>query len=299
MVTVHQPTVPHDHAPRPGRRNDEAMRTRPLALVAIAAITSVFALGVDTVSAHDPIILTPEQATPADGPLLVDGTISFALYGDVGGPGDTRAFRVRYAAGQTFNLSALVPNLDPERGMSVDQYPTITVVTPSGETIDLQPDEVSTFDEPFTKTSYVQYLEWSTTAEAGDYGVIITGVAPARFTVSTGVVEQFGTAVEDVPNRDLGVAGVMEWYATPPASTVMPTTEVPTTPAPDTTAPATAPDTTAAVATAPATMPVTTQASGESDGQGSTPVVVLVLAVLAAAGLVVWLSRRWRRADHR
>ena len=30
-------------------------------------------------SAHDPIILTAEQTTPARGPLLMDGTISFAL----------------------------------------------------------------------------------------------------------------------------------------------------------------------------------------------------------------------------
>jgi hypothetical protein len=31
--------------------------------------------------------------------------------------------------------------------------------------------------------------------------------------VSVGKIEQFGTAVEDIDNRDLGVAGVMDWYA--------------------------------------------------------------------------------------
>jgi hypothetical protein len=30
--------------------------------------------------------------------------------------------------------------------------------------------------------------------------------------VSVGKIEQFGTAVEDIDNRDLGVAGVMAWY---------------------------------------------------------------------------------------
>lgn len=275
------------------------MRTRHLSLAAIAAITSVLALGAGTASAHDPIVLVPSQTTPADGPLLVDGTISFALYGDVTGAGDTRAFRVRYAAGQTFNLSALVPNLDPEKALPVDQYPTITVITPSGEDITLQPGEVSTFDEPFSKTSYRRYLEWSTTAVAGDYGVIVTGVAPARFTVSTGVVEQFGTAVENIPNRDLGIAGVMQWYATPPASTVAPATAAPTTAAP-TTAPgttgpvATATPDTATPDTASATSAATTEASGGSGGQSSTLAVVLVLAVAVVSVLVVLLVRRRR-----
>lgn len=278
-------------------RNAVPMRVRPIALVAVAAVASVLALGAGTVSAHDPIILTAEQTTPDDGPLLVDGTISFALYGAVADPGDTRAFRVRYAAGQTFNLSALVPNLDPERGMSVDQYPTITVVTPSGETIDLQPGEVSTFDEPFTKTSYRRYLDWSTTAEAGDYGVIITGVVPARFTVSTGVVEQFGTAVENIPNRDLGVAGVMEWYATPPASTVAPTTVAPSTLAAESTAPATmVPATTLApvIATAPDTSTATTVAQDPGRGGGATLAIVLALVATVVSGFAVWMARRRR-----
>ena len=266
------------------------MRTRPLVVAAVVAICSALTLGAGTAWAHDPIILTPAQTTPADGPLLVDGTVSFALYGDVTGPGDTRAFRVRYAAGQTFNLSALVPNLEPEKGLPVDRYPIITVVTPGGDEIVLQPGAVSTFDEPFSKTSYLRYLDWSTTAEAGDYGVIVTGVVPARFTVSTGVLEQFGTLVENIPNRELGIAGVTTWYSTPPASTVAPTTS-----APPTTAPAsTEPDSTPATTAAPVASPATAEASGATGGQGSTVVVVLVLVVAIGSGGVIVLARRRR-----
>lgn len=267
------------------------MHVRPLAVAAVAAVVSVLALGVSTARAHDPIILTSAQSTPADGPLLVDGTISFALYGDVTGPGDTRGFRVRYAAGQTFNLSALVPNLDPEKGLAVDQYPTITVVTPSGEEIVLKPGVVSTFDEPFSKTSYRQYLEWSTTAVAGDYGVIITGVVPARVTIATGVIEQFGTAVENVSQREGGIAGVMKWYSTPPASNVATTTLAPSTLAPSTTASATSAPATSAPAVSTSTTEVS---SGGGGGQGSTLVIVLVLVVAFGSGLVVWVVRRSR-----
>ena len=40
--------------------------------------------------AHDPIIIINDQTTPEAGPLLPDGTISFALYGVI----DTPAPRV-------------------------------------------------------------------------------------------------------------------------------------------------------------------------------------------------------------
>ena len=274
------------------------MRFRSRTAAVVAALTAVLVVGASSASAHDPVILEPEQATPADGPLLVDGTISFALYGTVNGEGDTRGFRVRYAAGQTFNLSALVPNLQPEQDLPVEQYPRVTVVTPTGERIDLQPGEVSTFDEPFTKTSYRRYLEWSTTAVDGDYGVIVTGVMPSRFTVSTGVKEQFGTAVENIPNRDLGVAGVMQWYETAPPITATPTTE--TSAAETTAAPTTAVDTTSAapettvpalIATAPATSDTDT-GGGDGGGQGAVVAIVVVLLVAVVAAVATWLARR-------
>jgi len=184
-----------------------------MALGLAAASISVFAV---PAHAHDPIILTAAQTTPARGPLLLDGTVSFAVYGTVDAPGATRGFRVRFAAGDRFSISALVPDQAPESAYRVDEMPKVGVVTPSGETVDLEPGAITTFAEPFTKTDYRRYLEWSTVAEAGDYGVTVTGVVPARFTVSVGTKEQFGTPVEDVPNRAEGVGGVLAWYRTPP-----------------------------------------------------------------------------------
>ena len=51
-------------------------------------------------------------------------------------------------------------------------------------------------------------------ATTGIYSITITGKSPARFTVSVGKKEQFGTPVENITNRALGVAGVMAWYET-------------------------------------------------------------------------------------
>jgi hypothetical protein len=163
-------------------------------------------------SAHDPIILTSEQTTPASGPLLVDGTISFALYGSLEGPTDTRGFRVQFQEDDPLYLSILIPDLAPENELGNDLLPTLEVLDPMGAVSTFEPTERVTFAEPYTDTNYVRLLEYEGVALGGVYEITIKGKAASRFTVSVGKIEQFGTAVEDIDNRDLGVAGVMTWY---------------------------------------------------------------------------------------
>ena len=176
-------------------------------------------------SAHDPIILTAEQTTPARGPLLVDGTISFALYGSLEGPTDTRGFRVQFQQDDPMYLSILIPDLAPENALEDSLLPTLEVLDPMGEVSTYEPTERVTFAEPYTGTNYVRLLVYEGVALGGIYEITIKGLAASRFTVSVGKIEQFGTAVEDIDNRDLGVAGVMDWYA--------PSAETSTTPASD------------------------------------------------------------------
>jgi len=248
--------------------------------------------------AHDPIIFTEAQTTPGAGPLLPDGTVSFALYGTLMRSGDSRGATVRFAAGDTLIMSLLVPALEPERSLDAASLPTLTLRAPDGSTRVVPPGEAVTFDEPFTSTSYVRYIQLSEPAQAGEYGVTVTGVVPARFTLSVGTKEQFGTPVENVPNRDLGVGGVMTWYATPP-----PVDTAPVDTAPDTTAAAngsttSAPATTASPSsTVPATTtPATTAPGGSSDDEGSgvplAAIIAVVAVLLASLAAVVAISRR-------
>ena len=185
-----------------------------------------------TANAHDPIIFTGEQISPEDGPLLPDGTVSFALYGVLEVPGDTRGFRVNFAAGDPFYFSVLIPDLEPENVLSDDEVPTLTIVDPTGKESTLVASERVPFSEPFTGTNYVRLIEATGTAIGGTYSLTVTGKVPARFTISVGTREMFGTPVENVPNRDLGVAGVMSWYGTPPPSLPTPETSPPTTDVP-------------------------------------------------------------------
>ena len=162
--------------------------------------------------AHDPIILTSNQSTPADGPLLPDGTISFALYGSLESPADTRGFRVNFIEGDSLYLSILIPDLAPENQLDDASLPFVELTDPSGAKTKLSVSDKVSFAEPFTGTNYVRLTELTTVAISGTYSVVITGNSPSRFTVSVGKQEMFGTPVENVPNRDLGVGGVMSWY---------------------------------------------------------------------------------------
>jgi len=185
-------------------------------------------------AAHDPIILTSEQQTPANGPLLVDGTVSFALYGSLEAANDTRGFRVNFNAGDPLYISILIPDLAPENTLDDISLPFVNVEDPNGTTVKLAITQKVPFPEPYTGTNYVRLTEFRGTAIGGTYSITVTGKSAARFTVSVGEKEMFGTTVENIPNRDLGVAGVMAWYAGDPVAIVETVESVVATPSSET-----------------------------------------------------------------
>ena len=130
-------------------------RTAGAVGLSVAVLSAGLLVG-GTAFAHDPIIITDDQTTPEAGPLLPDGTISFALYGVIDAPGATRGLRVRFADSQTLNVTLLVPALDPERALADGDLPTLTVHRPDGSTAVLTANERVRFDESFSGTSYLR-----------------------------------------------------------------------------------------------------------------------------------------------
>ena len=151
--------------------------------------------------AHDPIFIENTQVTPEDGPYLPDGNISFALYGTFEDEFDSRGFRSNLKAGNELVLSLLIPNLVPEKLLTLDQLPTLTVDRPDKSSVELIPENRAVFDEPFTGTSYLKLLSIHEPAQNGVYLITIKGNHQARFTISIGTIELFGTPVENVLNR--------------------------------------------------------------------------------------------------
>ena len=218
--------------------------------------------------AHDPIILTADQSTPADGPLLLDGTISFALYGSLDSAGETRGFRVKFNAGDPLYISILIPDLAPENMLDNASLPFLNVEDPNGATVKLATTEKISFAEPYTGTNYVRLTEFRGTAVGGTYSITVAGESSARFTVSVGEKEMFGSPVENIANRELGVGGVMAWYAG--ESTTVDSNEA-----------------TAPTENAPANEPDSETSSGESSSNNQ---LFLIVAVIAAAAIIVVLG---------
>jgi len=218
--------------------------------------------------AHDPIILTADQSTPADGPLLLDGTISFALYGTLDSAGETRGFRVKFNAGDPLYISILIPDLAPENTLTDALLPFLNVQDPNGAMVKLATTEKILFAEPYTGTNYVRLTEFRGTAVGGTYSITVAGESSARFTVSVGEKEMFGSPVENITNRELGVGGVMAWYAG--ESITVDSNEA-----------------TAPTENAPTSEPDSVTSSGESSSNNQ---LFLIVAAIAAAAIVVVLG---------
>ncbi|MFM2078419.1 MAG: hypothetical protein RJA49_2309 [Actinomycetota bacterium] len=280
-----------------------------------SALLGVLTLGgASTAFAHDPIILVDSQTTPDDGPLLPDGTISFALYGTLDAAGDTRGLRVHFDAGDRVDLTLLIPDLAPENALPDSLLPTLQIVAPDGTSRILPAMERVRFDESFSHTSYVRFLELREPAAAGEYRLTVTGLVAARFTLAIGTKEVFGTPVENVPNRSAGAAGVQRWYRTPPPIAATATTASATTTTVTTSATAPSISSTAsATTTATATTAVDTDvgatsvaaqttvapAAGTSrTGERSSVLATVIGAlIVGAAGLAWFLWQRRGRRD--
>jgi hypothetical protein len=271
-------------------------------LVSLALLGLVVLGAAGTAFAHDPIILTDAQTSPDAGPLLLDGTISFALYGTLNSAGDTRGLRVNFDSGDSVDITLLIPDRAPENELPDSLLPTLRIDAPDGTSRTLTPTERVRFDESFSNTSYVRYLELGEPAQAGEYRLTVTGFVPARFTLAVGTKERFGTPVENVSNRGDGTAGVQRWYATPPPTTPPPSTPPPSTP-PPTTAPTPttrkpAPSTSSAAidGAITTTPPPTTPEPDPRSGDGGSNVLAIVIGavVVMAAG---WTWLLWQRRD--
>ena len=272
---------------------------RSCVVVSLALLVLAVLGGAGTAFAHDPIILTDTQTSPEAGPRLPDGTISFALYGTLNSAADTRGLRVHFDSGDSVDITLLIPDRSPENELPDSLLPTLRIDAPDGTSRVLTPTKRVRFDESFSNTSYVRYLELGESAQAGEYRLSVTGLAPARFTLAVGTTERFGTPVENVANRSDGSAGVQRWYATPPpatsptaSSTIVTSTIVTSTIVTSTTSVAAD----VAVTAAP---PQTTPEPGPSPADERSNVLAIVIGALVvmSAGLAWFLwQRRGRHA---
>jgi len=171
------------------------MRRSTRLLVGISLIGAVLLGYVVPLEAHDPVFLTPAHGSPEAGPLLPDGTISFAIYGGLTELAATQGFQARLKEGDTLNLSLLIPAVPPETTFEMDSLPRVEVTRPDGSSIFLTAQFREMFHEPFTNTRYLRLGDHLEVAQEGEYDFLISSARPGRYVVSIGTLERFGTTV--------------------------------------------------------------------------------------------------------
>ena len=252
------------------------------------------ALLVSPAFAHDPIFLSADDRSPNEGPLLPDGTISFAVYGRLDHVSATQGFQARLDEGELLTLSLLIPARIPETQFETGVLPEVLIVRPDGSEFNLSPEVRVLFNEPYTNTQYLRLDEHDEIAQKGTYDFLIAGKSASRYVVSIGTIERFGTSVERyVRPLALGRASnpLGIWFASESREMQsVTTTQVP---------PTSASETTRMVEQAAASSSAQISESKNKPSSGAGKAVVKVGAGALALGVICWVVAYAARRTNR
>jgi len=178
----------------------------------ILLITAVLASAViPFASAHQPVQLLNTDTSPNAGPLLVDGTISFAIRASFTKSGQKKAFRAALKEGDQLAVQYLIVDKKPESALKNAQLPQLVITSPTGKKITIKINERSPFYEPYGGTNYFYLARYVAPAEAGIYQFLVTSRAKAGITIAVGEKEIRGDVLR-------GPAPVPTPTATPTAA---------------------------------------------------------------------------------
>ena len=140
-------------------------------------------------SAHQPVVLLETDTTAEKGPLLVDGTISFAIRASFTKSGQRQAFRAALKEGDQLDVQYLIVDKKPENTLRNSLLPQLVITSPSGKKTTIKFTERTKFYEPWGRTNYLYLARISTPAEAGIYSFVATSRAKSAITIAVGEKE--------------------------------------------------------------------------------------------------------------
>ena len=189
-------------------------------LVVMAIVFTL--LGINNASAHQPVNLGKSDTTAAKGPLLVDGTVSFAVRASFTKAREVRAFRAQLKAGDSLEVQYLIIDKAPENKLKVNQLPTLVITSPSGARQVMKLDERTEFLETYSQTLYFYLGRINQRAESGIYNFTITSKVRSAITLGVGYREVPGDVIRGaLPTPAVTPAATPSVSATP-ASTPSP-----------------------------------------------------------------------------
>ena len=177
-------------------------RSRFTFLVALATliVASAPAYG------HFPVALTSKHTKLKTSPILIDGTISYAVTASFSAGKQERIFRFSLESGEDVNLQYLILDKAPTNKLRKSQLPTVTLVAPNGVTKNIRVNEKTSFYEPYGGNNYFYLSRISEVGEAGIYSVIVRSKVKSSAVIAVGMKEvpgnvlQFGVANKQCPN---------------------------------------------------------------------------------------------------
>ena len=161
----------------------------------VIAVIAALLLGTIPALAHQPVVLLDTDTTAAKGPLLVDGTVSFAIRASFTKSGQKKAFRAQLKEGEALAVQYLIVDRKPENSLKSTQLPIVIITGPGGFKTTIKINERTKFYEPYGGTNYLYLARYSGIAKAGIYSFVITSKAKADITVAVGEQEIFGEVV--------------------------------------------------------------------------------------------------------
>jgi cell division septation protein DedD len=145
--------------------------------------------------AHQPVVLLNSDTTAAKGPLLVDGTVSFAVRASFAKAGEKKAFRAQFQEGDALEVQFLIIDKKPENALKMSQLPTLVVTGPGGFRLTMKLNERTKFFETYTRTTYLYLGRYSGMAKAGIYSFVLTARGKSSITLGVGFQEIPGEVV--------------------------------------------------------------------------------------------------------
>lgn len=153
----------------------------------VAALVLAFSiLPVGSATAHQPVFLLPTDTTPNAGPLLVDGTVSFAIRASFTKSGQKQAFRAALKEGDSLEVQYLIVDKKPESTMRSTLLPQLVITSPTGKKLTMKFTERTKYLEKYSRTTYLYLGRYSAPAEAGIYQFVATSRARAAITIAVG-----------------------------------------------------------------------------------------------------------------
>lgn len=155
----------------------------------LASLIIVSTIGSGVANAHQPLNLLDTDTSASKGPLIVDGTLSFAVTAAFTKAGQKKAFRAQLKKGEELTVQYLIIDKKPENALRKKSLPTLVITSPSGSKVTMKFTERTKFFEEYTRVNYFYLGRYNSEAEGGIYSFEITSKSRAAITIGVGEVE--------------------------------------------------------------------------------------------------------------